>query len=182
VRQVADRDRIDYHQWVLCEGVGKLAAHERKLCATFIDRITSVAGLRYFSPRGVRDRVGVFSVRIEDLAPEELSAILETYYGILTRSGIHWLTPQRLARASNWLPSLTRCPPGCGTSLQFFDPGPLDAVLLRNHLEESTPVKIVELLCVNRIILVPVLGHVGIAARLHTIISSAVCFWLSPIT
>jgi len=76
-------------KWVLSEGVGKLAAHERELCATFIDRIGNVAGLRYFGPRGVRDRVGVFSVRIADLAPEELSAILETYYGILTRSGIH---------------------------------------------------------------------------------------------
>jgi cysteine desulfurase/selenocysteine lyase len=76
-------------RWVLSEGVGKLAAHEKELSATFVDRIANVAGLRYFGPRGVRDRVGVFSVRIADLAPEDLSAILETYYGILTRSGLH---------------------------------------------------------------------------------------------
>jgi cysteine desulfurase family protein len=76
-------------KWVLSEGVAKLAAHESELCATFINRIGNVADLRYFGPRGVMDRMGLFSVRIADLAPEELSAILETYYGILTRSGLH---------------------------------------------------------------------------------------------
>jgi selenocysteine lyase/cysteine desulfurase len=33
--------------------------------------------------------VGVFSVRIDGYDPHELSAILESHYGILTRSGIH---------------------------------------------------------------------------------------------
>src|SRR3954453_3990691 len=39
--------------------------------------------------RGVRDRIGVFSVRVERYEPHELSAILESSFGILTRSGIH---------------------------------------------------------------------------------------------
>jgi selenocysteine lyase/cysteine desulfurase len=37
----------------------------------------------------VRDRLGVFSVRIEGLEPYELAAILESSYGILTRPGLH---------------------------------------------------------------------------------------------
>jgi selenocysteine lyase/cysteine desulfurase len=48
-----------------------------------------VRGLTYFGPRGVRDRLGVFSVRVDGLEPSELSAILESSFGILTRSGIH---------------------------------------------------------------------------------------------
>ena len=37
----------------------------------------------------MRHRVGVFSIRIENLDPHELSAILENNYGILTRPGLH---------------------------------------------------------------------------------------------
>jgi len=47
-------------------------------------------GLRYFGPQGIKDRCGVFSVRIEGFdEPQELSDLLEREYGILTRSGIH---------------------------------------------------------------------------------------------
>jgi selenocysteine lyase/cysteine desulfurase len=45
--------------------------------------------VRFFGPQTPRDRVGVFSVRIEGLSPHELAAILESEYGLLTRPGIH---------------------------------------------------------------------------------------------
>jgi cysteine desulfurase family protein len=76
-------------QWVLEQGIERLAAHDRDLVCTFIEGASGIDGLRYFGPPGVRDRLGVFSVRIGALDPQELSAILETTYGILTRSGIH---------------------------------------------------------------------------------------------
>ena len=38
---------------------------------------------------GVRDRTGIFSVRIAGLAPKDLSVRLESRFGILSRSGIH---------------------------------------------------------------------------------------------
>ena len=37
----------------------------------------------------LRNRIGVFSVRVEGYDPHELSAVLESNFGILTRSGIH---------------------------------------------------------------------------------------------
>lgn len=76
-------------QWILQQGIERLAAHDRQLIQAFIDGVSGVEGLSYFGPAGVKDRVGVFSVRIEGIAPHELSAILEANYGILTRSGIH---------------------------------------------------------------------------------------------
>ncbi|MGH7177777.1 MAG: aminotransferase class V-fold PLP-dependent enzyme, partial [Tepidisphaeraceae bacterium] len=51
--------------------------------------VSDVEGLTYYGPQGVRHRIGVFSVRVEGLDPHELSAVLETSFGILTRSGIH---------------------------------------------------------------------------------------------
>ena len=50
-------------------------------------------GLTYFGPQGIRDRCGVFSVRVAPGMgfdqPQTLSDLLESRYGILTRSGIH---------------------------------------------------------------------------------------------
>jgi cysteine desulfurase / selenocysteine lyase len=76
-------------QWILDQGIESVARHQAELCGTFIDGIADVEGLRYFGPRGVKNRVGVFSVRISGLEPQELAATLESGYGILTRAGIH---------------------------------------------------------------------------------------------
>ncbi len=76
-------------RWLMEQTVEKLAAEELDLVRTFIDGVGDVEGLRYFGPQGVRNRIGVFSVRVEGYDPHELSAVLEGHYGILTRSGIH---------------------------------------------------------------------------------------------
>ena len=76
-------------RWVAQQTVEALAAHDMDLVRTFIDGIGDVEGLTYYGPRGVKNRVGVFSVRLEGYDPHELSAILEGSYGILTRPGIH---------------------------------------------------------------------------------------------
>ena len=76
-------------KWVIDKGVEAIAAHERDLTRTFIEGVSDVEGLTYYGPPGVRDRCGVFSVRIDGFEPYELAAILEAHYGILTRPGIH---------------------------------------------------------------------------------------------
>jgi len=76
-------------QWVIDQGIEKLAAHDLDLVRTFIEGCSDVEGLTYFGPPGVRNRLGVFSVRVEGLEPYELAAILESSYGILTRPGLH---------------------------------------------------------------------------------------------
>jgi cysteine desulfurase/selenocysteine lyase len=76
-------------QWVLDQTVEKLASQEMDLVRTFIDGMADVEGLRYFGPAGVHHRTGVFSVRIDGFEPQELSAALESSFGILTRSGLH---------------------------------------------------------------------------------------------
>ena len=76
-------------KWVAEQTVEKLAAHDMDLVRTFIDGCGNVDGLTYFGPQGVRNRLGVFSVRVDGYDPHELSSILEGQFGILTRSGIH---------------------------------------------------------------------------------------------
>lgn len=75
--------------WVLQQSVQKLFEHDRALCKTFIEHVGGVEGLRYFGPQGIKDRMGVFSVRIHDLAPIDLANRLEKEFGILTRPGLH---------------------------------------------------------------------------------------------
>ncbi len=75
--------------WILNRGVPALFEHDRMLCRTFIENVDGVDGLRYFGPQGVKDRIGVFSVRIDGTDPLALAKTLETEFRILTRPGLH---------------------------------------------------------------------------------------------
>jgi cysteine desulfurase family protein len=75
--------------WIANQTVEQISSHDLDLVRTFIDGVSDIEGLRYFGPQGVRNRIGVFSVRIDGYEPHDLSSILEASYGILTRSGIH---------------------------------------------------------------------------------------------
>ena len=76
-------------RWVRQQTVEKLQSHERGLVQTFLDATGNIDGLTLYGPPGVADRLGVFSVRVDGLDPQELSAALETGFGLLTRSGVH---------------------------------------------------------------------------------------------
>ncbi len=78
-------------KWILDQGVDKLLRHQRELIQLMIERIAGdMPGLTLYGPQGVEDRVGVFSIRIEGFDdPQSLSDLLETDFGLLTRSGIH---------------------------------------------------------------------------------------------
>ena len=75
--------------WVADRTVSSLHEHDLDLCRTFLDGITDIDGLKLHGPPGVRHRVGVFSVTLDGYDPHELSSILESEFGLLTRSGIH---------------------------------------------------------------------------------------------
>lgn len=84
-------------QWILDQGVEKLWHHEQSLCRLMIEHLSDSAGmpgLTYFGPQGIKNRCGVFSLRIAAPGtsldqPQKLSDLLESRYGILTRSGLH---------------------------------------------------------------------------------------------
>lgn len=75
--------------WLAVSGVAGHRAHERELIGRMIDGLSTIDGLLWFGPRDADRRVGVFSVRADGVAPEDLSALLESQSGLLTRSGLH---------------------------------------------------------------------------------------------
>jgi cysteine desulfurase / selenocysteine lyase len=75
--------------WVMDQTVEKLAAHDRMLLKTFLEATESVEGLTCYGPPRLEDRVGVISVRVDGFEPQELAAVLESSFGILTRAGLH---------------------------------------------------------------------------------------------
>lgn len=75
--------------WLLKKTVAAVHEHDRALCKFFMENVENVDGLRYFGPQGIKDRVGVFSVRIRDIEPMALANRLEQEFGILTRPGLH---------------------------------------------------------------------------------------------
>lgn len=77
-------------------GMEAIAAHERGLIAAFLTGISSrgaseglLPGLRLFGSEAIEGRVGVFTLALDGMDPHELSAILESQFGVLTRSGVH---------------------------------------------------------------------------------------------
>lgn len=75
-------------RWIEQRGVAALREHERGLMRRMIAGLDATRGLRWFGPRDVELRAGVFSVQIAGLEPAELAALLEEH-GILARSGLH---------------------------------------------------------------------------------------------
>jgi len=76
-------------EWIERRSVEWLHAHNQQLAARFLEQTEGIDGLRTYGPRKAADRVAVFSLRMTGLDPEELSALLESEHGILTRSGLH---------------------------------------------------------------------------------------------
>lgn len=75
--------------FLLERGIENLRRHEEQLCRQFMAAAANIDRLTVYGPRELHDRVGVFSVRVAGYEPQELSAALETSFGLLTRSGLH---------------------------------------------------------------------------------------------
>lgn len=76
-------------RWLEAKTVAALQEHERAICTQFLEATAGIEGLMVYGPRNAGARVAVFSVRVAGYRPEELSAVLEGEFGILTRSGLH---------------------------------------------------------------------------------------------
>jgi len=80
-------------KWILERGVENIWNHELELIRTMIAGLTdtgAMPGLTFYGPQTVKHRCGVFSVRMDGFEhPQSLSDLLESQYGILSRSGIH---------------------------------------------------------------------------------------------
>lgn len=76
-------------RWIEQRTVAALRQHEVALMERMIAVLDSIPGLTWYGPRDTARRVGVFSVRLEELPPAELATVLDQHFGIQARSGLH---------------------------------------------------------------------------------------------
>ncbi|OUM98269.1 MAG: cysteine desulfurase [Paenibacillaceae bacterium ZCTH02-B3] len=88
-------------------GLDNIAAHERKLAAYALERLTAIEGITVYGPR--HDRVGLVTFNLGDIHPHDVSTVLDAE-GIAIRAGHHccqplmrWLNVTATARASFYL-------------------------------------------------------------------------------
>jgi cysteine desulfurase / selenocysteine lyase len=78
--------------WLLDRGIERVRAHEVELGQRMLTRFESdseLCGLTLLGDAPMTNRVGVFSVIHDAIAPAELAGVLESSFGILTRAGLH---------------------------------------------------------------------------------------------
>ncbi|MFA7235787.1 MAG: aminotransferase class V-fold PLP-dependent enzyme [Phycisphaeraceae bacterium] len=79
-------------QYLLDRTLADVHSHGQSLIKTMLESLTEwgeMPGFHLYGHPTVKHHAGVFSVRIDNIEPLELAAILETQYGILTRAGLH---------------------------------------------------------------------------------------------
>ncbi|MDI6618717.1 MAG: aminotransferase class V-fold PLP-dependent enzyme [Clostridiales bacterium] len=69
--------------------IDKIRRHEQNLTDIFLNGLSSIDGITVYGPRNPALQTGTVSINIKDMDPSEVSFILDSKYGIMTRSGLH---------------------------------------------------------------------------------------------
>ena len=112
---------VDYLETI---GMAAIQAHEQALTAYTIGRLRGIDGLRIHGPQDTEERVGVFSLTLDDIHPHDLASILDEE-GVCVRAGHHCCQPlmeryglTATARASLYLYNTTEDVDRLATALE----------------------------------------------------------------
>ncbi|MED2936468.1 cysteine desulfurase [Cytobacillus horneckiae] len=90
-------------------GLEEIEAHEHKLAAYALERLSEVEGMTIFGPKTAANRAGIVTFNIDDVHPHDVATVLDAE-GIAIRAGHHcaqplmkWLKQSATARASFYL-------------------------------------------------------------------------------
>jgi cysteine desulfurase / selenocysteine lyase len=75
--------------WLEERTVSEICRHEQVLIARLIDGLAGNSRIRIYGPPAIGERVGVLSVTVEGMDPQEVAALLDGSFGIETRAGLH---------------------------------------------------------------------------------------------
>ena len=97
---------IDFLQEV---GLDNIEAHDRRLGAYALDKMSEIQGMSIYGPRNPEQRTGIVTFNIADVHPHDVATVLDAE-GIAVRAGHHcaqvlmrWLKASATARASMYL-------------------------------------------------------------------------------
>lgn len=76
-------------EFLLAEGIHRVAEHEQALTREALDRLSEVPGLLVYGPKDPDRQVGVISFNLSGVSPAELAYALDEMYGIMVRAGLH---------------------------------------------------------------------------------------------
>jgi selenocysteine lyase/cysteine desulfurase len=74
--------------WIEDQTLEQLQRHEREVTARLLEGLGELHGVSVYGPAAA-ERVGVVSLNIEGLSPQDASTILDQEFGIEVRSGLH---------------------------------------------------------------------------------------------
>jgi cysteine desulfurase/selenocysteine lyase len=97
---------IDFLEQV---GLDEIEAHEHKLAAYAIEKMSTIEGMTIYGPKEAAKRAGLVTFNIDDVHPHDVATVLDAE-GIAVRAGHHcaqplmkWLKASATARASFYL-------------------------------------------------------------------------------
>lgn len=76
-------------EFILGTGINKIRDHEMKLTQQFICETKKIKGVKIYGSDNIIDRVSTVAINIKDMLSMDVSSILESKYGIVTRGGLH---------------------------------------------------------------------------------------------
>lgn len=76
-------------RFILDTGIDRIAAHEQELAAYLLAQLSAIQGVQIYGPPAGLRRTGVVSFTLNGLPPLNLAHLLDSAFGIATRSGLH---------------------------------------------------------------------------------------------
>ena len=70
-------------------GLDDIRRHEVEILSQLLEELRGIPGVRLHQDVEAKERVGVVSLTLSSLAPQEAAAILDEHFGIETRAGLH---------------------------------------------------------------------------------------------
>ena len=90
--------------WLIERGVASIHQQAQALMGQLLEGLAGISGVSLFGPPAQDRRVGVVSMAIDGVDPQDVAAILDQTFGIETRAGLH-------------------CAPGAHRAIGSFDSG-----------------------------------------------------------
>lgn len=76
-------------RYILDQGLENIRNHEIDLTAYAIDKLLRIPNLAIYGPQKAEERTAVISFNFSNIAPEEVTYVLDEVYEIMARSGLH---------------------------------------------------------------------------------------------
>jgi len=101
-------------------GIYQIHEHENKLTSHLLEGLSDISGIKLFTPQNPSERVSVVSFLLEGVDPGELGDVLESVFGIISRTGLH-CAPLAHQALGTYPAGTVRLSPGYFNTIQDID-------------------------------------------------------------